>query len=65
MRKNDKLLCINDIFNENEEKSFIKNKIYDILYVDNELVNIMVCLKNENDYELLDIQWILQNFIKL
>lgn len=68
MRQNEKLICINDIYNVDGNILFKKDEIYTVLYVDNEQVSVLVCLDHilyGNEYASFDIQWVLENFINI
>jgi hypothetical protein len=68
MRKGDKLKCkedINDLFGL---PLFEKDRIYEVLYIDNESTTIQVCLNhnlNSNEYKSFDIVWINEKFTKV
>jgi hypothetical protein len=65
MRKGDKLICINEIKNIMNMPLFEKGKTYDVLYVDNEDVEVMVCLNHNlyaNEYNSFPLEWVNKNF---
>ena len=63
--KGSKLKCKKDIFNIFNQILFEKNKIYEVLYVDNEKIKVMVYLNHNligNEYNQFELNWILENF---
>ena len=65
MRKGNKLICLNNIDNLLGQPLFIKDDVYDILYVDNEDVQIMICLNHilyANEYNKFSLEFIKSNF---
>jgi hypothetical protein len=67
MRKGDKLKCLNDISNLLGQPLFVKGEIYEVLYVNNEGVSILVCLNHilyANEYNSFPIEWVKKNFKK-
>jgi uncharacterized protein YlbG (UPF0298 family) len=65
MRKGDKLICINEITNIMNMPLFEKGKTYEVLYVDNEDVEVMVCLNHilyANEYNNFSVGWVNKNF---
>jgi hypothetical protein len=65
MRQGDKLICINEIKNIMNMPLFEKGKTYDVLYVDNEDVEVMVCLNHNlyaNEYNSFPLEWVNKNF---
>jgi hypothetical protein len=68
MKRGDKLKCLNEILNPLGQPLFIKDEVYDVLYVDNEKFYVMVCLNHilyANEYNSFPIDWILENFKKI
>ena len=65
MRKGDKLICVNEITNIMNMPLFEKGKTYEVLYVDNEDVEVMVCLNHNlyaNEYNHFSLDWVNKNF---
>jgi len=63
-KKGDKLLCIKKIYNLFDQPLFIKNKIYTILYIDNNYL-IMDHILYGSEYGGFDIDYVHENFISL
>ena len=67
MRKGDKLKCLEDIPNVGMPL-FEKDKIYEVLYVDNEDTTIQVCLNHNlyaNEYKTFELTWVNRKFTKI
>lgn len=47
MKKGDKLICKNNIFDDLGNVMFEKSKEYDVIYVDHEKAKIMVIIKTD------------------
>jgi hypothetical protein len=65
MRKGDKLICKETINNVLGWTLFEKDKEYDVLYVDNEQIKVMVTLNHNlyaNEYNSYPIEWVNKNF---
>ncbi len=65
MRKGDNLICLNTIKNPFGKSLFEKDKVYTVLYVDNESVIKTVCLNHilyANEYSDFDLEWVNKNF---
>jgi|LakMenEpi03Aug12_release.lakeMendotaPanAssembly.Ray.scaffolds.fasta_scaffold2682062_2 hypothetical protein len=65
LRKGDKFICNKTINNILGLPLFEEGKVYDVLYVDNEQVEIMVVLNHNlyaNEYMEYPIDWIKNNF---
>ena len=68
MRKGDKLICQKEINNFLGQPLFEKGKEYDVLYVNNEDVEVMVCLNHNlyaNEYNSFTLEWVNSNFKKI
>jgi len=68
MRKGNKLTCLNEITNIIGDPLFKKGDKYEILYVDNESVQVMVCLKHilyANKYNSFPLEWVNKNFANI
>ncbi len=68
MKKGDKLICTKEVNNFLGNTLFEKDKEYDVLYVDNEDIEVMVCLNHvlyANEYNLFPLEWVLNNFKKI
>ena len=68
MRKGDKLICQKQINNFLGHTLFEKGKEYDVLYVNNEDVEVMVCLNHNlyaNEYNSFPLDWVNSNFKKI
>jgi len=67
MRKGDKLKCLKDITNFLGQPLFIKGEIYEVLFVDNEDLKVLVCLNHilyANEYNYYPLEWVKTNFKK-
>ena len=65
MKKGDKLICIETIDNLFGQPLFEKDKEYNVLYVDNEDVKVMVCLDHNlyaNEYATFPLEWVAEKF---
>ena len=65
MRKGDKVICKKTINNVLGWTLFEKDKEYDVLYVDNEQIKVMVTLNHNlygNEYNSYPIEWVNKNF---
>jgi len=65
MRQGDKLICTKEVLNFLKQPLFEKGKTYDVLYVDNEDVEVMVCLNHNlyaNEYNSFPLEWVNKNF---
>jgi hypothetical protein len=65
MRKGDKLICLEDIPNTLGMPLFKKDEVYEVLYVDNEKTEILVCLNHilyANEYNQFPLEWVLKKF---
>lgn len=57
-----KLKCLNDIIKQNSI-FFIKDNIYEVLYINNEDIFVKACLKTElNKCIEFNIDWVTKNF---
>lgn len=68
MKKGDRLKCLNEILNPLGQPLFIKDEVYEVLYIDNEKFLVMICLNHilyANEYNLFPIDWVLENFKKI
>lgn len=68
MKKGDKLICKKNINNIFGLPLFEKGKEYEVLYVDNEQVKVMVVLNHNlyaNEYMEYTIDWVNENFKKV
>ena len=68
MRQGDKLRCLKTLNNVFGQPLFLKNEIYEVLYVDQEDVKIYVTLNHilyANEYQPYDLEWINKHFKKL
>ena len=68
MKKGEKLKCLYTIDNLFGEPLFKKDHIYDILYVDHESREVLVCLNHilySNEYNSFKLEWVNKNFIKV
>ena len=67
IRKGDKLICTEDVNNMFGWPLFEKGKEYEVLYVDNEDFEVMVCLNHNlyaNEYNSFPLDWVNNNFKK-
>ncbi len=67
LKKGDNLICLNTIKNPLGWDLFEKDKVYTVLYVNNETVIRTACLNHKlyaNEYSEFDIEWINKNFKK-
>ena len=65
MRKGDKLICKKDIKNIFGWILFEKGKVYEVLYMNNEDVKVMVCLDHtlySNEYNQFPLEWVNEKF---
>lgn len=65
MRKGDKLICKETVNNVFGMPLFEKGKEYEVLYIDNEKVEVMVVLNHNlyaNEYKEYPLEWINKNF---
>ena len=65
MRKGDKLICKKDIKNIFGWILFEKGKVYEVLYMNNEDVKVMVCLDHTlyaNEYNQFTLEWVNEKF---
>lgn len=65
MKKGFKLRCKEDINNFLGDTLFKKDEIYEVLYVDNESVEILVCLNHilyANEYNSFPLEWVNKKF---
>ncbi len=65
MKKGDKLVCQKTINNLLGQPLFEKDKVYTVIYVDNESIKKTVCLDHilyANEYSDLDMEWVYENF---
>jgi len=65
MKQGDKLRCLRTINNVYGQPLFLKNEIYDVLYVDTENVKVYVTLSHilyANEYVQYEIEWVGKNF---
>jgi hypothetical protein len=65
LRKGDKFICNKTINNVFGSPLFEEGKVYDVLYVDNEQVEIKVVLNHNlyaNEYMGYPIDWVNNNF---
>ena len=68
MKKGDKVKCLRTIKNFFGWVLFEKGKMYNVLYVDNESISVMVTLDHTlyaNEYMEYELDWILKNFKKI
>ena len=67
MRKGDVLICLEDVNNIFGNPLFEKGKEYNVLYVDNEQIEVMVTLDHNlyaNEYTQYSIEWVNKKFKK-
>lgn len=60
-----KLKCNENIFNVFNKVLFEKDKIYEVLYVDNEDIEVMVSIKHnliDYKYNIFPLTWVTNNF---
>jgi hypothetical protein len=65
MRKGQNLVCTRTINNAFDDILFEKDKVYEVLYVDNEKVHTLVYLNHNligNEYQGFELSWVLENF---
>lgn len=65
MRKGDKLICKKEVKNFLGWILFEKNAEYEVLYIDNDDVEVMVCLNHAlygNEYNLFSLIWVYEHF---
>ena len=65
MKKGDKLKCLETIENLLGMALFEKGKIYEVLYINNEDIKVMVCLNHtlySNEYNQFPLEWINEKF---
>lgn len=65
LKKGDSLICLNNIKNPFGSSLFEKDKIYNVLYINNETIIRTACLNHRlyaNEYSEFDIEWISKNF---
>jgi hypothetical protein len=67
MKKGFKLKCKEDINNMLGMPLFEKDKIYEVLYVNHESTEVLVCLNHilyANEYNSWSLEWVNKNFKK-
>jgi len=65
MKKGFKLKCNEDINNLFGDPLFKKDEVYEVLYVNNESTEILVCLNHilyANEYNLWQLDWVNKKF---
>lgn len=65
MKKGDKLKCLENVNNLFGMPLFEKGKVYEVLYINNEDVKVMVCLNHNlyaNEYNHFDLEWVNKKF---
>ena len=65
MRKGDKLICTKEVRNLLGWVLFEKGKEYEVLYVDHDDFEVMVCLNHTlygNEYNSFSIEWVRERF---
>ncbi len=65
MKKGFKLKCNEDIKNLLGSPLFKKDEVYEVLYVNNESTEILVCLNHvlyANEYNLWPLEWVNEKF---
>ena len=65
MKKGDKLKCLETVNNILEMPLFEKGKVYEVLYMNNEDVQIMVCMNHNlyaNEYNQFSLEWVNEKF---
>ncbi len=65
MKKGDKLKCLETVNNILEMPLFEKGKVYEVLYMNNEDVKVMVCLDHtlyDNEYNQFPLEWVNEKF---
>jgi len=65
LKQGDKLICLNTIKNPLGWDLFEKDKLYTVLYVNNETIITTVCLNHNlyaNEYSEFDLEWVVKNF---
>lgn len=65
MKRGDKLICKKDIKNIFGRSLFDKDKVYEVLYVDNEKTEVMVVIYQKmygNEYNEYSLDWVNKNF---
>jgi hypothetical protein len=65
MKKGDKLKCLETVKNFLGMTLFQKGNIYEVLYINNEDVEVMVCLNHTlygNEYNQFSLKWVNEKF---
>ena len=65
MKKGDKLKCLVTVDNLLGMPLFKKGEVYEVLYVNNEDVRVMVCLNHTlyaNEYNQFPLEWVNEKF---
>lgn len=68
IRKGDKFRCTEDVNNVFGMPLFKKGEVYEILWVDNEQVKVLVALNHilyGNEYSEWELDWVLEKFKKV
>ena len=68
MRQGDKLICVKAVNNIMGHPLFEKGVEYEVLYVDNEETEVMVCINHNlyaNEYQSFPLEWVVENFNKI
>lgn len=65
MKKGDKLKCLKTVDNLLGMPLFKKGEVYEVLYINNEDVKVMVCLNHTlyaNEYNQFPLEWVNEKF---
>lgn len=65
MKKGDKLKCLKTVDNLLGMPLFKKGEVYEVLYMNNEDVKVMVCLNHTlyaNEYNSFPLDWVNEKF---
>ena len=65
MKRGDKLKCLETVDNLLGMPLFKKGEVYEVLYINNEDVKVMVCLNHTlyaNEYNQFSLEWVNQKF---
>lgn len=68
IRKGDKFLCIEDVDNVFGTRLFNKGEVYNVIYVDNEQIKVLITLNHNligNEFFEFDLDFINKNFTKI
>ena len=65
MKKGLKLKCLEDVNNILDMPLFVKDEVYEVLYVDHESTEVLVCLNHilyANEYSSWSLEWVNKKF---